>query len=288
MQPIKAPISAKHRLNYLLAPYAIKLYFGQEKYVLLGAGSSEAGRRIVNHSPTTDMQELLQVGSFCETSKCSLLIGGEHHNKLVFNNTLGQFPAHKLLLREQGVNFFNNTMRGPTRIGSNVTLSLGAVVLSGASIGDGAVIGANSTVTKDIPPFAIAAGTPARVIKMRFADADIETLLKLRWWDWDLQFLQKNLHLLNTDAPRNIPNQLDVNAIPYRAKGKCLCFMIPESDVLLGGEDAKWFFVGAETGGRRILAKDLPADFNGYINQINLPETAPLTYLPDLFERHGL
>ena len=74
------------------------------------------------------------------------------------------------------------------------------MLMSGIEIGDGAVIGARSIVTKNIPPYTIAAGSPARVTKKRFSDEQIEKLLKIRWWDWDDQKIIDNAHLLmNTD-----------------------------------------------------------------------------------------
>ncbi len=62
--------------------------------------------------------------------------------------------------------------------------------MSGVDIGDGAVIGARSVVLKDVNPYAIAGGNPAREIKKRFADEIIEKLLKIRWWDWETKRLE--------------------------------------------------------------------------------------------------
>jgi acetyltransferase-like isoleucine patch superfamily enzyme len=76
-----------------------------------------------------------------------------------------------------------------TNIGNDVYIGHGAFLIQGVSVGDGAVIGACSVVTKDVPPFAIVAGNPAKVKSMRFDDGIIEKMIKLRWWDyafWDL------------------------------------------------------------------------------------------------------
>jgi hypothetical protein len=72
---------------------------------------------------------------------------------------------------------------GPTDIGSDVWLGDGVVVLAGKAIGHGAVVGANAVVTTDIPPYAVAVGVPARVIKLRFSEETISRLLLKRWFN---------------------------------------------------------------------------------------------------------
>lgn len=68
-------------------------------------------------------------------------------------------------------------------IGNDVWLGYGTKILEGVTVGDGAVVAAGAVVTKDVPPYAIVGGVPAKVIKYRFSEEDIEYLLKLRWWD---------------------------------------------------------------------------------------------------------
>ena len=71
-------------------------------------------------------------------------------------------------------------------IGANVT------ILDGITIGDGAISGAGSVVTRDVPPYAIVGGTPARIIRFRFTDEEIRFLLKFRWWDKDQTWIREN------------------------------------------------------------------------------------------------
>jgi virginiamycin A acetyltransferase len=92
--------------------------------------------------------------------------------------------------------------KGNTVIGNDVWIGYNATIMPGVQVGDGAIIAANSTVTTDVPPYAIVGGNPARVIRQRFPDAVVDRLLQLRWWDWDMARITRNLpHLtsLNLD-----------------------------------------------------------------------------------------
>ncbi|MEG6586291.1 Vat family streptogramin A O-acetyltransferase [Dendrosporobacter sp. 1207_IL3150] len=86
--------------------------------------------------------------------------------------------------------------KGDTIIGNDVWIGQNVTIMPGVKIGDGAIIAANATVTKDVEPYTIVGGNPARLIKMRFNNEMIELLLKLQWWNWDEQKIFDNLGLL--------------------------------------------------------------------------------------------
>ena len=86
--------------------------------------------------------------------------------------------------------------KGDLIVGNDVWIGYDALVLPGAKIGHGAIIGARSIVTGTIPPYAIAAGNPARVIRMRFDEQTVNLLLKLQWWSWDAKKIADNLRTL--------------------------------------------------------------------------------------------
>lgn len=79
-----------------------------------------------------------------------------------------------------------------TRIGNDVWIGDSAILTEGVKIGDGAVIAAGCVVTKDVPPYAVVAGVPAKVLRYRFPEEDIETLLNTKWWQQDMAWLRKN------------------------------------------------------------------------------------------------
>ena len=83
--------------------------------------------------------------------------------------------------------------KGDIVIGSDVWIGYEAVILSGVKIGDGAIIGTRAVVTKDVPPYTIVGGVPARPIRKRFDEKTIAALEALRWWDWDEEKLRRSL-----------------------------------------------------------------------------------------------
>ena len=86
--------------------------------------------------------------------------------------------------------------KGNTTVGNDVWIGYNSVILPGVTIGDGAVIASCSVVTKDVEPYAIVGGNPARELRKRFSDENIQALQTLKWWDWDLEKITRNLSLL--------------------------------------------------------------------------------------------
>jgi virginiamycin A acetyltransferase len=100
------------------------------------------------------------------------------------------------------------TSKGPIVIGNDVWIGTKSTILSGLRIGDGAIIGANSLVTKDIPPYAVVGGSPARVIKYRFTQETIELLLRVKWWDWKSDYIREHGKLFSLSDERQIQDYL--------------------------------------------------------------------------------
>lgn len=83
--------------------------------------------------------------------------------------------------------------KGDIVVGNDVWIGYEAVILAGVTIGDGAIIGARAVVTKDVPPYTIVGGVPAKPIRKRFNEETIDILLKLKWWDWSKERIAKNI-----------------------------------------------------------------------------------------------
>ncbi len=83
--------------------------------------------------------------------------------------------------------------KGDTVIGNDVWIGYEAVIMPGVHIGDGAIIGSRAVVTKDVPPYTIVGGVPAKPIRKRFDEETIEKLLALRWWDWEKEKIKEKL-----------------------------------------------------------------------------------------------
>jgi len=95
---------------------------------------------------------------------------------------------------------FDEKIIRPCIIGNDVWIGANAIILAGVQIGDGAIIGANSVVTKDVEPYSIVIGNPAKLHRYRF-DEDIRVnLLKIKWWDWDDELIKANINLFRDSA----------------------------------------------------------------------------------------
>lgn len=94
--------------------------------------------------------------------------------------------------------------RGDTVIGNDVWFGYGVLVMPGVRIGDGAIVAAGSVVTADVPPYAIVGGSPATVLRKRFAADDIDRLLRAAWWDWPVELVTEHVRTIMTGTPAEL------------------------------------------------------------------------------------
>lgn len=131
----------------------------------------------------------VRIGSFCSVAEEVLFMQMADHDL----GPVASFPIGRRLFDSKKSNV---TSKGPIVVGNDVWIGRRAMILSGVTVGDGAIIGASAVVAKDVPPFAVVVGNPGRVVKFRFSPEDIELLLKLAWWDWPDSKLHAHKELL--------------------------------------------------------------------------------------------
>lgn len=144
----------------------------------IAAGAWTYGRPKVRFPESGARLTIGRYGSIADGVE--ILLGGNHRTDWV---TTYPFPALPGLWPEAAAIEGSDTTRGDVTIGHDVWLGSQAMILSGVTIGTGAVVAARAVVTRDVPPYAIVGGNPARVLRLRFDEADIAALLASRWWE---------------------------------------------------------------------------------------------------------
>lgn len=123
----------------------------------------------------------LTIGRYCSiAANVTILLGGNHRTEWITTYPFGH--VHIDRLGGEGI-VGNPFSRGDVEIGNDVWIGHGATILSGVSIGHGAVVAAQAVVSRDVPPYHIVAGNPARTVTERFAPEIVALLLELSWWD---------------------------------------------------------------------------------------------------------
>jgi acetyltransferase-like isoleucine patch superfamily enzyme len=136
----------------------------------------------------------LTIGAFCSFANGSTIILDGNHRP----DWASTYPFHAYF--PGGADALDQTNgSGPVVIGNDVWVGYQALILPGVTVGDGAVIGARAVVSRDVPPYALAVGNPARIARSRFAPESIAGLLRIKWWDWPEERIREALPLLLSD-----------------------------------------------------------------------------------------
>lgn len=132
-------------------------------------------------------------------------IAGGYNIEFIAGNHLLQLPNLQIALQKKidGGTRKNYIDRGFIDIGNNVWIGDNAVFLNNVTVGDGAVIGSGAVVTHDVPPFAVVAGVPAKIIKYRYTKSVIEQMLNIQWWNWDMKRILSEKRFFSTEIPNN-------------------------------------------------------------------------------------
>lgn len=144
----------------------------------------------------------LIIGKFCQiaTNVKFVMNGGNHH--------LDGYSAYPFVIFQSywpEVPFIPNRKKD-TIIGNDVWIGYDATIMPGVTIGDGAIIATRAVVTKDVAPYEIVGGNPARVIRKRFDDETIEFLLQLQWWNWPIEKIRANVFAIMNGDKNTLEN----------------------------------------------------------------------------------
>lgn len=159
------------------------------------SGNIRIGSNTSIWGPNTDLYANIyeiNIGKFCSVARNVSM--QEYNHKYEGVTT---YHVHRNVFHDEPLHdIYSN---GPIKIGNDVWIGAHCVILSGAIIGDGAIIAANSVVTGTIPPYAIAGGSPAKVLKFRFSEEISEALLKIEWWNWPIEKIEGHKELFCKD-----------------------------------------------------------------------------------------
>lgn len=156
----------------------------------------------------------LTIGSFCSlATNITVFLGGNHRSDWISTFPFGHIYQDKIkspkLIGHPSTN-------GDIKIGSDVWIGHGSTIMSGIEIGSGSIIAANSVVTKDVPPYTIAGGNPAKLIKTRFSNDAIDLLLEIKWWDLSLDSIENIIPILcqhpNISTLKKILQDIKINS----------------------------------------------------------------------------
>lgn len=151
---------------------------------------------VLYHYPIN--KDKLIIGKFCSIAcGAKFLFNSANHNM----NSLSTYPF-PLFFEEWDLEMENVTdswnNKGDIVIGNDVWIGYEAIIMAGVTIGNGAIIGTRAVITKDVPPYTIVGGVPAKVIRKRFSDNIISKLLEIKWWDWNNEKIKRNIKAIKS------------------------------------------------------------------------------------------
>ncbi|WP_255557670.1 CatB-related O-acetyltransferase [Flavobacterium taihuense] len=157
------------------------------------------GRYSVINGPNTDLYasiNSIEIGAFCSIARNVSFQEFTHHSDRITTHLI---MKHIFKIADQDI-----ISKGSIKIGNDVWIGTHSVILSGVTIGNGAIIASNSVVTTDVPPYAIVGGSPAKILKYRFDNEVIDKLKIIKWWDWDVEKIEANKNVFTSSLIKNV------------------------------------------------------------------------------------
>ena len=182
-------------------PFNLKFVGSAKPMMTVGIGSYINGADVY----CWNSQMSLSIGNYCAIAdKITIILGGEHDKDWISSYQfvdLWNIPGFEMYKRSKS--------KGNVSIGSDVWIGNNVIILSGVTIGHGAVVGAGSLVTKNVEPYAVVGGNPARHLKYRFENDIRDNLLKIEWWNWPQDKIREKMIPFLMDPRRFVKEQME-------------------------------------------------------------------------------
>lgn len=149
----------------------------------------------------------ITIGKYCSIARNVKIICGSNHHI----DWISTFPFRILFNLPGQYEDGHPFDKGPVEIGNDVWIGDGVTILSGVKVGDGAVLAAGAFIVKDVEPYSVVGGNPAKHLKYRFPCNYVKELLKIRWWDWPDEKVIENVHLLSSGCLDEFINQYGID-----------------------------------------------------------------------------
>lgn len=173
--------------NYQLSPRTL---LGKKTMVRKGVEVFKLSLGDYSYLSGPGLVEEAKIGKFCSIAR-NVIIGVRGHNY--------EWVTTSPIITSKEYGFLEQDINQPQKempiIGNDVWIGMNSIIMRGVEIGDGSIIAAGSVVTSDVLPYSIVGGVPAKHIRYRFKEEQIEKLLKIKWWDWEDHIIKENLHL---------------------------------------------------------------------------------------------
>lgn len=188
--------------NNIMQKYMKKRLFLQKLYyrkLPVEIGAFSYGRIQI---PNYNGRSKCVIGKFCSIGKnVKVMLGGDHRTEWCSTYPFSGIMREFYGLAEHSIS------KGNVIIGNDVWICDDAKIMSGVTIGDGAVVAANALVCKNVDPYTVVGGVPAKVIRKRFSDELIEEMLRIKWWNWPLEKIYEAVPILESE---NIGELIDM------------------------------------------------------------------------------
>lgn len=200
-------LGKRERMEYYAEEIFIKYHSKYERDPNVEIGEFTYGLPRILRWSEEQKQARLKIGKFCSIADTTIMMGGNHHSEWITT-----YPFNSIMMNE-----FDNipeeaVSKGDIIIGNDVWIGNDTKIMSGVTIGDGSIIAANAVVTKNVEPYSIVGGVPAKLIKKRFSDKVIDQLLKIRWWDWDKEKLYDAIPILESKSVTDLLRFYELNS----------------------------------------------------------------------------